>query len=684
MQPPLRLRFAALLWLGAAGAGAAPGDRWTFRDSILEVPVAAAAGPMIVRRDLSAAEQSAPLTFTVNLRMRDLPGLQGRLAAGERISQDEMEARYLPLAADYAQVAAWLTGQGLVQVVPDLNHTVLIFRGAAGQVAQALEVNLARVGVPEEGSSPSAEYTSAITAPSLPAAIASSVLGIDGLQPHLRWRHAPVRPRPQDVEQGSAYVTPDDAAAAYNVSGTWTGRGQTIAIVDENAIPATDYGTFWSTIGSAQSAANVTVINVAGGPVAGSGTTETALDVEWAGAFAPGAQIRLYLSANALSCITQILSDLRTNPAISVVSISYGAPETGQPVASILGTAQQMAQLAAAGVSAFASSGDGGSNASASSGSYGAANPLSASYPASDPNVMGTGGTTLALNTSFVATGETTWNFIAAQGAASGGGISSIFAAPSWQTGTPSASRRCVPDVAALAAGSLPNGNLGAFILVNGAAKAVLGTSISCPVWAGIAAEINQARATAGLGSAGLLGPRIYPLVGTAAFTDITSGNNGAYSAGPGYDLCTGLGTPNVTNLIVALGGVLPPTITGQPQSTTVGLGVLFSFSVTATGGGALSYQWSFNGTPISGATGSSYVKGAAAASDAGSYTVTVANVAGGVTSSAATLTVTTATAPAPAGSGGGGGGGGAPTLWFYGALLLLGGVRQATRRRSA
>ena len=683
MKFPLFLPLAALLWVGATGAAGAPAGSRLFPDSNREVPAANASGPGITRHELSAEERAAPLTFTVSLRMRDFAGLQARLAAGERISEAEMEAEYRPLATDYARVGAWLSAQGFVQVVPDRTHTALVMRGTADQVARAFGVTLARVAVPAAGSSPASEYTSAITAPSLPAEIADPVLGIDGLQPHLRPRHTRSGARPQDVESGSSFVTPDDVAAAYNTNSAWTGRGQTIAIVDESTTPTSDFSTFWSTVGSTQSAANVTVISVAGGAGSNSGASETALDVEWAGAIAPGALIRLYLSANALNCLPQILSDLPSHPGLAVVSISYGAPESTQALASTLALAQMVANLAAAGVSVFASSGDGGSNPSSSSGLFGNNNATLPEYPASDPNVTGVGGTTMTLNGSFVATGETAWNSISSQGVASGGGISSIFAAPSWQTGTPSPTRRCVPDVAAIAAGTSAAGNLGAFIIANGAIKNVIGTSLACPVWAGIAAQINQARATAGLGSAGLLGPRLYPLVGTAAFTDITSGSNGAYNAAPGYDLCTGLGTPNVTNLIVALGGIPPPVITSQPQSVTVGLGVLFSFSVSATGGG-LAYQWSLNGSPIVGANGSSYVKGAATAADAGSYTVTVSNGVGSVTSNAATLTLSTATpAPAPA-AGGGGGGGGAPSWWFYGALLLASASRQATRRRSA
>ena len=139
-----------------------------------------------------------------------------------------------------------------------------------------------------------------------------------------------------------------------------------------------------------------------------------------------------------------------------------------------------------------------------------------------------------------------------------------------------------------------------------------------------------------------------------------------------------------MTNLVLALGGAVTPTITSQPQSTSVTTGGTFSFSVSATGGGTLAYQWFLNGSAISGAVSSTFSKGSSSASDAGSYTVVVSNAAGSVTSNAATLTVNAPAAPAAASTGGGGGG--APSLWFYGALALVGGIRwrAAAKRWSA
>jgi sugar lactone lactonase YvrE len=146
-----------------------------------------------------------------------------------------------------------------------------------------------------------------------------------------------------------------------------------------------------------------------------------------------------------------------------------------------------------------------------------------------------------------------------------------------------------VPDVAVVG-----NPSTGAYIVNVGSDTTLWGgTSISSPIWAGFGALINQARASAGLSSLGLLGPKIYPLIGTTSLRDITSGNNGLYNAGAGYDMVTGVGTPVMSALVQVLGPVAsPPVITAQPASQTVSPGQNAAFSVTASGSAPLAYRW--------------------------------------------------------------------------------------------
>jgi kumamolisin len=571
---PLHRTLAGLLCLAALSAGAAvvPGT----------VRTPDATGTMVgsarIVRSLSADERSATMRFSVSLRMRDLAGLQARVGRGELVPDAELEATYLPLRSDYDKVAAWLASRGFQATLVDRLHTTVFVQGPVSAIASSLGVQFARVAVPD------GEYTSAISEPSVPDDLAPVVLSVNGLQPEFRLRHIRAMPKPQpDLTVGSAiYIGVEDVRSAYNVPASATGAGQTIAIVGEGTVSNSDLNTFWTTSGSPQTASNVTIINVDGGPASNPDDTvlfETALDVEWAGGIAPAAKIRLYLAQNAVDTLTQISNDIGSIPSMRVVSLSYGNTEGLDGASALTQFSQQAATLAAEGVSILDASGDAGSNPSGGigAGDYSATAPLGVTYPASDPSVTGVGGTTLAFTGNWTYNGEHVWNQLSdTSPSASGGGVSGFFPKPSWQSGgsfLAGQTMRCVPDVAAISDGDLDNVSIGAgfqpanftdagvlIVYDNGKDQGASGTSLAAPVWAGFTALINQSRATAGQGPIGLLNPHLYPLGGSSVFNDVTSGSNGAYSATAGYDLCTGLGSPNVANLISALTGTAVST----------------------------------------------------------------------------------------------------------------------------
>ena len=273
---------------------------------------------------------------------------------------------------------------------------------------------------------------------------------------------------------------------------------------------------------------------------------EETLDASWAGGIAPGATIRIY-ATDALSFVAidkaldRIISDLATIPGMRQLSISLGLGETFMAPAEVATEHTKFLHLAAAGVNVFVSSGDAGSNPDSTG--HSSTGPLQAEYESSDSAVVGVGGTSLRLNATGAVASETGWT-------SGGGGTSRFFARPAWQTGAGVAhgTKRLVPDVCSAA-----DPNTGAYLVFQGHVIQIGGTSWSAPMWAGFCALINEARAKAGKAYLPFINPLIYKLIGTPAFRDVVSGSNGAFQCGPGYDQVTGLGAPNVKELIARL-----------------------------------------------------------------------------------------------------------------------------------
>ena len=672
------------------------------REVLTAVPAGAGARPepMLTRTALRPEENDALLDVEVVLRMRDFAGLQDRVHRGERISSPEMLARHAPLATDYQAVSDWLTGAGLTITQTDPGQMAVFVRGTVRQLQAAFQVTFARVAFQN------AEYSSAITAPSLPSALAAAVLGVNGLQPHLRpqkhLRQAQPIPAPDSTGSTTAPpYWPRDILRAYGGSGlSQTGAGQTIGIVIDTFPSTTDLTSFWSTAGVAQSLGNIQFVQVVSGTLpAPSG--EESLDVEWSSGTAPAAKVRVYATLDLSfphldQAYAQIYTEVsnQSQPTLHQVSLSFGLGEAYNTASQMQTDEQFFAELAAAGVTVFASSGDGGSNPT--SGGATGGSTATVENPASSASVTAVGGTSLALNSSSGAvSSESVWSN---SSGATGGGASSTFSRPAWQTGTGVAAgtKRLVPDVAAAA-----DPNSGALVYLNGAGVQYGGTSWSSPTWAGFCALMNQARSDTGQTALGLLGPKIYPLLGTAAFRDITSGNNGAYSAGAGFDECTGLGVPNLAALLSALSN--SPTITASPTGQTEAPGATGVLTVAAGGVAPLSYQWqrlpAGSATWVSLADDATYsgtatttltVSGLTTAMNGDQFRCVITNPFGSVTSSAATLTVATFPATITASPvsltvppGGSGtftaGGGGTPAPTFQWQRLPAGGATWAS-----
>jgi kumamolisin len=286
----------------------------------------------------------------------------------------------------------------------------------------------------------------------------------------------------------------------------------------------------------------------------GDSTGEVMLDMCVVGSVAPGAKIFMYFTEFTTQGWLDALSEAITDANdVSVISISYGNPEDDPDGAwTAMGVKQVNDAFEAAiakQISICVAAGDDGSSDQVSSGAH-------VDFPASSPNVLGVGGTKLLATAGSPASiaNETVWNETQIQDGATGGGISAIFSKPDYQGGAnvPVSVNpghvvgRGVPDVAAV--GDPVTGVV--IMHVNGTKlEPIGGTSASAPLWASLIAILNQ-----GLNArCGFLNPILYDKAEKGVLNDITSGNNGAYSAGPGWDACTGLGSPNGQRLLHAL-----------------------------------------------------------------------------------------------------------------------------------
>jgi kumamolisin len=374
--------------------------------------------------------------------------------------------------------------------------------------------------------------------------VVEAVLGLDNRPqavPHFR-----VRTQSAAAAATPASYTPPQVAQAYQWPANASGAGQTIGIIElGGGYKPADLKAYFKTLGLA--APSITAVSVDKGknkPTNANGADgEVMLDIEVAASVAPGAKIVVYFTPNTdqgfTDAITTAVHDTTHKP--SVISISWGGPEsswTGQS-SKVLDAACQSA--AALGVTITVAAGDNGS----SDGGTG----NNCDFPASSPHVLACGGTKLDANGSTIVS-EVVWNETANNEGATGGGVSNLFALPTWQANSnvPAPSKsgggRGVPDVTGDA-----DPATGYTIRVDGKTMVIGGTSAVAPLWAGLIAVANQQLGT----QVGFIQPAIYAAKAAAAFNDITQGNNGAFSAGPGWDACSGLGSPIASKLIPLL-----------------------------------------------------------------------------------------------------------------------------------
>ncbi|HWE08925.1 MAG TPA: S53 family peptidase [Solirubrobacteraceae bacterium] len=464
---------------------------------------------------------------------------------GERrsLSRDEWARAHGASPDDIAAVRAFAEGAGLTVTGVDPVRRAIHMHGPLEAAAAAFGAQMQGRFAAAEGLPPYRGRQGPLTVPAPLADVVTGVFGIDD-RPQAR-----AQVRRATAAAGASSFTPVQIADAYAFPASATGRGQTVGILElGGGFTTSDLQTYFTGLGL--SSPSVTAVGVDGGansPGVDQGADgEVMLDIEVVGAVAPGARIAVYFAPNTdqgfIDGLSTAVHDAAHAP--SVVSISWGQSEdawSGQGRAQM---EQILTEAGAMGVTVTAAAGDNGSTDNVGDGRQ------HVDFPASAPHALACGGTSLRLSGTTIAT-ESVWNDTG--DGATGGGVSRQFPLPGYQsdakvptnvdTGSPG---RGVPDVCGDA-----DPQTGYEIRVDGSNQTIGGTSAVAPLWAGLIARLNEH-----LGApVGFVQPRLYPLLGTTAFHDISQGDNGSYRAGPGWDACTGLGSPDGTALASALRG---------------------------------------------------------------------------------------------------------------------------------
>ncbi|GAA4159496.1 S53 family peptidase [Gryllotalpicola daejeonensis] len=494
------------------------------------------------------AGAEARIEATLVLRRRaELPE---SVVRGAPISRDELTEKYGADPADVQRVTAELAGQGIEVLSADPASRRLRVAGTveALQTAFGTSLEWAESEAPAGGRVAHWHRTGELSLPEPLSGVVTAVLGLDS-RPQARANFRAVLPHAV-----SSSYTPVQLGDVYNFPEGTDGSGRTVAIIElGGGYEASDLATYFQNIGVP--APKVTAVGVDGAQNQPGGDPngadgEVALDIEVVGGLAPGASIVVYFAPNTdAGFVDAVAQAAHATPTPDAISISWGQSEDQWTAQARQSMDEAFADAVALGVTVTVAAGDDGSSDRQSDGKP------HVDFPASSPHVLACGGTRLELDSAGKVAAETVWNG-GSGGGATGGGVSDAFELPDWQqpVDVPGAaggrSGRGVPDVAAVA-----DPATGYQVRVDGKDTVIGGTSAVAPLWAALVARLVQATGS----PMGLAQRLLYAdaAKGTspAGFRDITSGKNGAYSAAPGWDACTGLGVPDGDALLKAVKG---------------------------------------------------------------------------------------------------------------------------------
>jgi len=476
------------------------------------------------------------MEVTVVLRRRGTPPEPAHWPTRHAPSRTSFGERFGADPADVERLRGFARDYGLQETDCQMHRRSMRLRGSISALQKAFGVELGRYETPD-----GRQFTGCRHAPQPSQTLGPHVIAVLGLdqrpvaKPHFRLAKQPASQSFTPLQVGQLYQYPD---------GT-DGSGQTIALIElGGGYQSDDLSTYFSSL----QLKTPTVVDVAvsGGSnqPGGDADAEVLLDIEVAGALANNAKIAVYFAPNTdqgfYEAISQAAHDTTNQP--SVISISWGGPENNWSTQSFDAMQSALEDAVALGVTVIAAAGDDGSSDGETD------NQPHVDFPSSSQYVLACGGTRLQASGTTIKS-ETVWNETASDEGATGGGVSTQVAKPDWQNGiTLPAGKtgRGVPDVAGDA-----DPASGYAVRVDGQDTVIGGTSAVAPLWAALIARCNQS-----LGSPlGDVHAAIYQ-IGTTAFHDVTSGNNGDFKASKGWDACTGWGSPNGTKLLTALQGL--------------------------------------------------------------------------------------------------------------------------------
>lgn len=494
----------------------------------------------------------------VTVRVRRKAGAGKPKPGSKPLTREQFRSKYGAAPADIQKIEDFANEHALDVVQTSISQRSVRLSGTVTAMQGAFGVELKSYRAAKNGAMFRAR-TGSISVPKSLAKLIEGVFGLDNrpqAEAHFRVQPQQAGFRP-NAEAGKP-MTPVQVAKLYNFPATRTGKGECIAILElGGGFRSTDLTYFFKNLGIRKP--SVTAISVLSAHNSPDGPSrdangEVMLDIEVAGAVAPGAKIAVYFAPNTdegfLGALNAAIHDSVRKP--SVVSISWGQAESGWTEQAMTDFDSACADAAVMGVTVCVAAGDHGVSDSSDASETSA----NVDFPASSPNVLACGGTRLVGTAAGKISSETVWN--SHDGWATGGGVSQFFALPAYQerAGVPKSlnsggkSGRGVPDVCGNA-----DSDTGYLIRVDGQTVPIGGTSAVAPLWAGFIALLNQGAKK----PVGSLATKLYALKSTAkALHDITSGDNSVnsvqgYKAKAGWDPCTGLGSPHGTNLLAAL-----------------------------------------------------------------------------------------------------------------------------------